>query len=823
MATKYQFCAQSNDFRNIEEFCSALFRTAFYKAIDENNNPLGEDEKRNNFAQIKAAADLQDCAGGAIGALDNLFISTISAGSFWGNMEEKMVQMLTPYCLSGNQTHLSSWLKFLASNDLGQDEHLFAAASDMTMEDVRRTLYFLTFQSGFFLSDLMAKEIMRINREVKLNIFLQAKDLMKGPQNSDKDSIQKAIKTYYERRPESYRKDQYCESLLSLNYDDETIAKMSELFNLKEYEKQVLADPIKFYKIFRETLYFESKFFENIELLCDQSSYPMLRDQLQLFKKLSEQKSGTEKYKFARSKSVELLETTLDAYGNKVNKLKEIDEDTEEFIHIILLINSYTAKNMPIPAWLQDQISDFLEIDNEESQIIKKLEELADNISREFNITIKLLKVRDPRNPDKTTVKFCRSLSKERMSHSVQDLVDAGEDITVITSAIKTSKRQGLTIDRVSVAGLLFHPDQDKILNLLAKKIQIIDYDDALIRAIVLGDVAFIRLLGDVFKVHELGDESLPMKWHNDELTMPRLTFPHLDLLYQSLKGQITTEDLRTSFRAIFTTVIGQDMAQNNVTLFQNLMETIDDKAGFLKWIVKNLAITDLLFAIDWNNDTELFVNIITQIQHKNALDYLGQAFIRDFDTLLPEDQQKSSNLIYNIAIHLTNQDRTEESIPFLTIVAELGNTDAQENLFIAYWNKQTGDRLENLKQAFEWCVKAYEGGKKDYSCKALAVLYYDGEVVERNIIESKRLFLEAKGIYEEKLKYSTQKIETAGLSQELVSLHENEIDHYTESIEAISETLQNIEKELGTPATAASHGDAEAAFDNQHEGAALS
>lgn len=127
-----------------ESFCEA----ALYSCLDEEGEFLEEGLRHKAFEKIKIAADLQDCVGGAVSALDKITQSIRDMGSLSGEVEEKLTLLLEPYCERGNQAHIGAYLNFIFGNKNPADEHYLVPSSDMMMGDIKGLLQAVIFGGG---------------------------------------------------------------------------------------------------------------------------------------------------------------------------------------------------------------------------------------------------------------------------------------------------------------------------------------------------------------------------------------------------------------------------------------------------------------------------------------------------------------------------------------------------------------------------------------------------------------------------------------------------------------------------------------------------
>lgn len=144
---------------SIEGFSILILRAAFYLNNDEQNESVAPEKMEGNLAELRAAVSLRACVGGDYGALFEFCGDLMApAGALWQNIKPRIVADFLPLCSSGNQAHVPSFINMLVFNKIKGDENLFAASSGMMMENVRLKMEGLITKSYGLVQEYLVQE-----------------------------------------------------------------------------------------------------------------------------------------------------------------------------------------------------------------------------------------------------------------------------------------------------------------------------------------------------------------------------------------------------------------------------------------------------------------------------------------------------------------------------------------------------------------------------------------------------------------------------------------------------------------------------------------
>ena len=120
------------DYRALNEFVMVLFGATYHGARNSNGELKDRVQREEVFQKIKSAADLQNCVGGASGAIFSLYQNFSTELSFWtAGIKQSLILQLSGVCSDGNITHLDAWLEHLLTGVPGPDKTDYFASMDM--------------------------------------------------------------------------------------------------------------------------------------------------------------------------------------------------------------------------------------------------------------------------------------------------------------------------------------------------------------------------------------------------------------------------------------------------------------------------------------------------------------------------------------------------------------------------------------------------------------------------------------------------------------------------------------------------------------------
>ncbi len=450
-------------------YCKKIIKTVGLISHDKEGNLLSESDRATEFEKFKSVINFE-CLGGGIGAVDQYYERVSSPGAFWPEVKSKMAVALLNYCPEGNESHLLTWLDYIMFADRGRDGMFFTSSRELTRAQINEVLQKITFGLSDSLIDffsltqrcydliLYANSIKQIDAE---NIELSEEEKANLTQEHLEDLINKKEGLIDDRFALIINNLKISHQEISRSQDEEAVA----------YGKRKTADEI--------LSVLNIDFADILSNIGGQS-----------FEDLS----------FIRG----LIKEKMALSWQSESSLLKNDANYRHFVfnlaNALNLVKTFAAKNelsaaSPgfVPLWLQKELKNFARqavvsgyIKENILHLIaastNKLETLVSCLSKELWLA------------SGCEIKFERgsisTLFAEKRSLTLQEILHAGGSCQAVFEVMERYLAGG--IDVIDVSGLLFHPEQAKIIALLRSKNFKIDYKKMLSKAIIQGDTKFI-------------------------------------------------------------------------------------------------------------------------------------------------------------------------------------------------------------------------------------------------------------------------------------------------------------------------------------------
>lgn len=429
---------------------------------------------------------------------------------------------------------------------------------------------------------------------------------------------------------------------------------------------------------------------------------------------------------------------------------------------IILSMNTYSAKNMPIPIWLRDMYcnyaSDMRPIEELSENSDDYCEILEDKITQELerelkilhaqtNISVPLLKTFNEAR-QKETLKFHRPPENLQEDSILQSCINAGCSLQQIIESFTIVNKRGYDRSQIlNVSGLLFHPNQGEILEFLKSNFVRIDYRQAISRAVVVGDAMMLQNMSrNLAQFIKEGGLSF-------QLLFPQLDFiinTFRDLLKKQNNDHTLQKNLCDFVRQILTSEV--DLEQGRYSQFMIFAYKNCDGINFLNYLTNKLG-------------TDFLCNIIQHesiVGNKMAILAMNLPILETLDNLYivleekdlsgaKEWQSKLALLNSQIAHLLSQRGHNKTALTFYYRAAECEIGSAQS--FIGRVFLEGVLLPQDYKEAFKWLAKSYENWHGLENLEDLGFMFRNGLWVEKSLSEAKRFYEEAIVAYHNQIK----------------------------------------------------------------------
>ncbi len=674
---------------DVSALVTRLHRAIFYSSCNEDLSLKSLAERADNFVKIKQSADMLDCPGGAVSALNLIYKQAHYPDYIFNEISFALTQKLIPFCLPQGHEHIPSWLNFIVHGEEGQDGTFFAAAASMSMEDIRRVIRSLTLESGNLLAKFIATSLVKI--------------------------INKSIEAAKEEEEEVAKGDDADDGL------------RLELAKYRILAQELLANP---YHLIRNS--------------SISDIHEALEDGISEEKKYEIVKKYVDSVLFNQEPQI----AGAAAYDNSLAELIiTINSYVAKNMSIPIWLRDAACKACEIDVDLSN-FSDKTQNDIE-LLLTKKLEEIANQISSELNIELHLLKLPSlhqiNENADALVVKCARIINKDG-DYSFQNLLDAGASCQILEFYLEAAQ-EPLNLRPLSLKGLLFHPQQEDITSLLKSKKFDLEIAECFNRAIIIGDIKFLDRYRESFS--EIVRNWLEARAPMPTMTLPNLNLLCQSIKNEHiLIDDLLYERFCKDFISILLTKILPDEDHNPILIFEHLLENNDDKYEVLTWIKDNFGDEVLIYLINSSKIHNKIANYASADCKRKIFTLFDNIYAKG-NVKMHNEMAELNN---SIAKEYIKAENLEDAITLHIRAAESGNSNSQEFMVYSCLRGKNGLEIDG-PTALNWLRKMNQFDLDDHIQGTVLFNYgylysHDYEGIKKNLPAALNYFENALQIF---------------------------------------------------------------------------